>query len=633
MKKRLLVCSVLLAAGLSQSANAQLALETFSSGSLPANWVLISDGKTVPTSAFNGAAPGLVTGLNANAWFPFAFTAGNYAMASTSVFSPTGQADRWLITPAFNVTSVNTLLKWDDNDLNSGEKLEVLVSPTAGTTAASFTTSLSNAAAGNAGASATHGLSLAAYNGQSIRIAFREHNTNVWGLYLDNVSTTIVAAADGSLDAVSFPRVVGSPSSTPVKITVSNQGAATISSLKISYTLDAATPVSQTFTGLSIAPFGSQALSFTAAIVNPTAGAHNVSVSILEVNGAADVVATNNTKATNAFTGATKNVTRAALIEEFTSSTCVPCAGFNVTFDPLILTNNANVTSSNFNVVKYQMNWPNPGNDVSYNNDGLARRTFYNVTGIPDHFTNGADGAGGNQAEITASKVPTAFMDIAGTYTVTKDSLIATATITPWFTTTGGNYKVHMAATEYKYVNNGATTTQKDYYHVMRAMLNAGAGAGVTSWTSGVPQTFTWSMKYSVGAVAQMNNNFWSTPTGGNLIIFVQDASSKEVMQSKSVKPVGVGVNTIVNVVKEVSIFPNPAANSAVVNLDLITSTNVSIDVTDITGRVVSRIAPSYMVAGEHMVNLSLTDLANGLYNVIIRTDAGSVNQRLSVVK
>ncbi|MEO6832619.1 MAG: choice-of-anchor J domain-containing protein [Chitinophagaceae bacterium] len=632
MKKRLLACSFLLAAGLSQTANAQLALETFSS-SLPANWVLISDGKTVPSTAFNGAAPTLVAGLNANAWFPFAFTTGNYAMASSSVFSPTGQADRWLITPSFNVTGANTLLKWDDNDLGSNEKLEILVSPTAGTTAASFTTSLYNAVAGNAGASVTHGLSLAAFSGQTIRIAFREHNTNIWGLYIDNVSSAIFPSADGSLDAVSFPKVAGSISSNPVNITVSNQGIATITSLKISYTLDAAAPVVQTFTGLSIASFGSQALSFSTPIANPSAGAHNISVSISEVNGAADVVASNNTKATNAFTGATKNVTRAALIEEFSSSTCVPCANLNVTFDPLVLANNANVASSNFNIIKYQMNWPNPGNDVSYNNDGSARRNFYGVNGIPDHFTNGAAGGAGDQAEITAAKVPSAFMDITGTYTVKKDSIIATATITPWFTITGGNYKVHMAATEYHYVNTGATTTQKDYYHVMRAMLNTGAGIPVTSWTSGVPQTFTWSVPYTVGTVTQMSNTFWSSPTGGNLVIFVQDASSQEVLQSKAVKPVGVGVNTIVNVLKDASIFPNPAVNNATLDMDLISATNVSVEVSDITGRIMSRIAPSYMSVGEHMINVPLTNLANGLYNVIVRTDAGNISLRLSVVK
>jgi hypothetical protein len=32
------------------------------------------------------------------------------------------------------------------------------------------------------------------------------------------------------------------------------------------------------------------------------------------------------------------------------------------------------------------MNWPSPGNDPSYNPDGVTRQNYYGVTGIPDVY-------------------------------------------------------------------------------------------------------------------------------------------------------------------------------------------------------------------------------------------------------
>ena len=92
---------------------------------------------------------------------------------------------------------------------------------------------------------------------------------------------------------------------------------------------------------------------------------------------------------TGNFLGVSNQVQRNCLIEEFTSSTCAPCASFNSTFDPFIASINVNNQSSNFNIIKYQMNWPSPGNDASYNAHGNVRRGYYGVSGIPDHYTNG----------------------------------------------------------------------------------------------------------------------------------------------------------------------------------------------------------------------------------------------------
>jgi len=175
MKKRLLFLAI--ATGIvSYSANAQIAfpMQNFNTGVLPTGWSLISDGNTV--GAFASGVPGLDAGLDAAAWVPISNTytgmgsGTDYQMITTSLFTPTGTANRWIITPSFSITagSDSTVLQWDDNDLGSGEDIQVWVSPTAGTTAGSFTDEIYHAAAGAGNSLVTHQISLGAYAGTTI---------------------------------------------------------------------------------------------------------------------------------------------------------------------------------------------------------------------------------------------------------------------------------------------------------------------------------------------------------------------------------------------------------------------------------------------------------------------------------
>jgi hypothetical protein len=642
MKKALLFGSLLLGA---TSSFAQLPTETFNSG-LPATWTMVKVDNNIPNSGFSAPIP---TVLASQAWMTRLNNTGDSAMLTVSWFTSPAKADRWLITPAFMVTDPKMIIQWLDIESISGghDSLQVWVSPTAGTSVASFTTKIYDAAASPYATNpssgllvfGTHGASLGAYNGQSIRIAFRDNSTDAGAIRLDNVGTTVMAnLVDGAANSITFPKIVDKTSSTPVVVTVSNQAATTITSMQVNYVLDAGTPVSQTFTGLNIAPFGTQNLTFSTNIVNPTVGQHSLAMNVIQVNGAADPIGSNNTKTVN-FAVATGSTTRGGLIEEFSSSTCAPCASFNQTFDPLVNTNNPNNGTSGFNIVKYQMNWPNPGTDPSYNASiGGVRRGYYSVNAIPDHFTNGAQGGNGDQAEITASKATTAYMTISNvTYFIKKDSLIATATVTPNFTITGGNYKVHMAGAEEHYFYNGAAATvgQYNFYHIMRNMLNAGAGQAVTSWTAGTPQTFRWAHQWQVGTVAQGSTTYWSHPYGdGELIVWVQDESDKSVLQSSATKASWpAGVTPLSQAISQAGVYPNPATDHTTIAFKLESNASVNMQVIDALGRVAYSVPEQKMNAGAQMFVIPTTSFAAGLYTIKVQADGSSITERFSVAK
>jgi hypothetical protein len=78
---------------------------------------------------------------------------------------------------------------------------------------------------------------------------------------------------------------------------------------------------------------------------------------------------------------------RMLLSENFTSTTCVPCAQQNPAYDALLSANEDIITS-----IKYHMSWPSPGNDPMYLHntiDNNARRTYYGINSVPHLYMSG----------------------------------------------------------------------------------------------------------------------------------------------------------------------------------------------------------------------------------------------------
>ncbi len=72
---------------------------------------------------------------------------------------------------------------------------------------------------------------------------------------------------------------------------------------------------------------------------------------------------------------------RLVLLEEFTSSTCGPCAGVNPTFHTWQVQNPEKFTS-----IYWHVSWPSPGNDPMYlanKAENGARVSYYGVTYVP----------------------------------------------------------------------------------------------------------------------------------------------------------------------------------------------------------------------------------------------------------
>ena len=117
----------------------------------------------------------------------------NYVTCSNSMFSPTGQADRWFFTPAITLTAANPTLSWKAQSLNSAalEAYNIYVTTTiAGanpapsdfTAAAVYTTTNEQAAS-----LVQYNVNLTYPSGTTIYVAFRHVSNNKMILCIDDI--------------------------------------------------------------------------------------------------------------------------------------------------------------------------------------------------------------------------------------------------------------------------------------------------------------------------------------------------------------------------------------------------------------------------------------------------------------
>ncbi len=645
MKKHFLIAAALAAGTLiTQKAQAQLALENFNSGSLPANWVLISDGHTVNNS-FTGVAA-IRTALNASAWTPYQVVAtGDYSMITTSYFNPAATADRWLITPSFTVTSANTIFKWDDDDLGSGENIQVLVSPTAGTTAASFTTTIvDQPAGGGAGSTTTHAVSLSAYNGQTIRMAFRDHVNDGWGLIVDNVLTAIqpnatdvaltsIAPASGSAFVYG-----GAGSARTISGVITNNGAQALSSFTIQYKQGSNAAVSQTFTpSAPIQPLASGSFTFTTPLTIPSTGTFPVKVWAAQ---SGDAVHTNDTLATTLI-GIDSLQPRMVLFEEFTGASCDPCANAAPNVDSVVYNN-----LSRMNAIRYHV--PIPARDLLYNASKASvdpRMTFYGINSAPSGRIGGVDqypGRGYFTSEVVAREQSAgAPFKITGsaTFDANTKTFNVSSNIKSYANFAASTLNAYIALTvdTITYTSNISLESlpQTEFPQVVEYMFPA-AGTPLAAFTPGQTQTVTSSW---------VKNHAWGDKTGGfaydstktgKITMWVQDKNSKVAYQSLSLSLSNISSLSVTNLIGNngsIEIYPNPAVSASTVRFELKESANINIEVVDMTGRTVKTVANERMNAGTQQVTIPVTDLASGVYNVRLSTKEGTVTQRLNVIK
>jgi hypothetical protein len=246
-------------------------------------------------------------------------------------------------------------------------------------------------------------------------------------------------------------------------------------------------------------------------------GAHELTVWINKINGVTDDNQANDTLRKTEYK-ICYVVPRKPLYEEFTSSTCAPCASFNTSFVPWCNTNEDSIT-----LVKYQMSWPAPG-DPYYTLEGGVRRTFYGVNAVPDLYVNGGNTGTNIGAVVQAfnqAKQQIGMMKIAGTHSISGTTITLDATVLPF--SDFNNVRVYIVVMEKVTHNNHMSNGETSFEHVMMKMVPDAEGT-----TTNLADRQPFSIHQVVDLAGTHVEEFTDLIVG----IFVQAPSTKEVFQS-----------------------------------------------------------------------------------------------------
>ena len=203
--------------------------EDFENG-IPAGWAIIDGDGLTPQPAI-----GLNPGWQSRA--DYRDSLNNKVVASPSWYSPAGQSNDWLISPAV-VVGNNSCLSWkaysQDQYFKESYEVRIATQPdTASFMAAAALTTIS----GESGSPVYNSASLVAYAGQTVYIAFRQVSIDRFVLCLDDVKVSNVNAVDIGVFALTY----GTPDlgdTVTVRFEVANYGSDTVRSFSALYTID-----------------------------------------------------------------------------------------------------------------------------------------------------------------------------------------------------------------------------------------------------------------------------------------------------------------------------------------------------------------------------------------------------------
>lgn len=222
---------------------------------------------------------------------------------------------------------------------------------------------------------------------------------------------------------------------------------------------------------------------------------------------------------------------RTVLIEEYTSTTCAPCAVMNAWFDPIIY----QTPRTQMVVIKYHMNWPSPGNDPWYTanpTQSLTRRNYYSVNAVPTPFIDGT------QASLTQSifvssynarrqVVSPIWLKLSSSMNATGDSLVCVAQAVASSPITGTNV-IRFALVENHEVWSPAAPNGETEFPYPFIHFSPGPAGIPFTHTGNTSDTLTFRV-----AFAQRNTGPQPfTLDNCGFVGWVQNETSREVLQS-----------------------------------------------------------------------------------------------------
>jgi len=391
-----------------------------------------------------------------------------------------------------------------------------------------------------------------------------------------------------------------------IKGTLKNFGITTITSFNLNYSINGNAPVTETITDVELLMGDVFSYNHTVEWNPAEEGVFSVCVWASALNGDTDQNNINDTVCENVEV-IENCVQRIPLYEVFTSSTCNPCLEGNYIIDSIL-----NDNPDKYTAVKYQMNWPSPG-DLYYTDEGGERRAFYGVTGIPVLYV---DGDVENIIEYSQGffndhyLIPSQII-IDAEHIITGQTVDVHAGITAMKNYFDNNIFAFIAVVEDTTYNNTGTNGETEFHWVMKKMLPDAEGTQVGPLMNDleviIDETYTFTTGHTVEEFDDLS-----------VVVFVQNIATGEVYQSAWSERLD-NINHT-DKIRSISIFPNPAADRLFIRILPGTTGDVSVELSDITGKTI--LNEEYNNVND-IVTVNIANNPAGIYFVRVITKGG----------
>ena len=218
---------------------------------------------------------------------------------------------------------------------------------------------------------------------------------------------------------------------------------------------------------------------------------------------------------------------RKVLFEEWTSSTCGPCAQNNPTIDAFILNKFDSLVA-----IKYHVGWPSPGNDPMYLHNptqSYDRRFYYGVNAVPNVIMDGE--VNPSFPYYDPASLPNAFGSCIGEGTpislsvtdtrLTNDTIRADIALTVLSPLTAGNYKLRVHAVERRihYATAPGSNGETDFFDVFRRAYPTSDGTAIPTTVG----TYNFTIKYKMDLAVWVDSMVYTAA-------FVQNDMNHQVL-------------------------------------------------------------------------------------------------------
>lgn len=434
---------------------------------------------------------------------------------------------------------------------------------------------------------------------------------------------------------------------TSITAEVENLGVATITELTANYSVNGGSGISQTFTGLDIAPGENFELSFDTQFPNDVLEVSDVVVTVETVNGEVDDMSNNSQNGT--IIAMTEAPDRKFIVEEGTGTWCPWCPRGDVGVN--------SVTSDHDDAYGIAVHNDDPMDIGSYDSDliALVNGGGYPFSGINRTFETDPNAAGleaAYQSEklvvVPASLDATAVMDSAsreltvdvsaeifaalmpGDYRInvvlTEDGVTGTGSGYDQFNNYAGNAAGPMGG--YENLPNPVPAADMVYNHVARMLMGGFSGdmgsfpsdatnadAPTYQYTTTVPAGWNVENMHAVAMIIDMTSGGQIVNSISTSIDVIVTVSSKDLYQHDLAK-----------------IYPNPFSDVTNIELTLDKTENVTVEVMNSVGQRVA-FKDYGQLSGNMVLPFDGSNFENGIYFIHIRLDEKLITKKVMLAR